>query len=812
MKKKFSLILLAVLLVLVMATCVACGDNDTPDTPTSYTVTIDLQDGSTPTTQTVAAGGVATLPNVDNTAYKTFRGWFTSPDGTGLWSKNTPINADITIYACWNQLTAKVTFYPNYEGGGKSTSKQLPLGEAVAFPDDPTREYWIFDGWYTDEAATTKYDNSPLTGELKLYAGWTSDPSHTHDYKMEVIDPTCEERGCDLYTCYCGASYEDNILPALGHNLAFDNDDYFGMVACSNEGCDLAERIDSERIYDDVFVYTFDETRQAEIDALYQTILTTLEEADAYDGTLHVYDGDKTTEYYLANQAFEELFDAFYEEVTYVIEQYQYAYVFYCVDEDEHTDAYETVSEYRINMVSDFYSLYRLIYETQFREFFFDKIEGGWTDEDIAQALTMSDTYGGEEYAAINTRISEIEVEFREIEDPAGDRNMPKLYKEFVDLQNQLAVLAGYENYPEYAYANVYDRDYSPEDVAEMRNYVKTHLKDVFEVIDNGNTAAGAISLSKLPEAKAYYEALMSQSIFKSKLTTDLVKEYFKVMNSSAGEQDIDFLYHANELFKNGNYFTGKYQGAFNYWISAQETSILYFGPGSYSGAFTFVHEFGHYYADKYTNGISMSYDLAETHSQGDEMLFLSFIEDHLPNSVLREMYSKVYYENLYNMFAIIMLATAVDEFEYCVYTDTAPDGSPKKYSATNYNSLFIEIMESYGIYGKLNSAYWRYVVIEAPCYYISYAMSALPCVELLTVAETEGFEVAQAKYLKLYTFTDDPANVEVDEYGDKTITIGYGETLEYIGLHSIFDEDMYKALNTYFCETEKDFSYPDAE
>ena len=37
MKKKFSLILLAVLLVLVMATCVACGDNDTPDTPAAPT-------------------------------------------------------------------------------------------------------------------------------------------------------------------------------------------------------------------------------------------------------------------------------------------------------------------------------------------------------------------------------------------------------------------------------------------------------------------------------------------------------------------------------------------------------------------------------------------------------------------------------------------------------------------------------------------------------------------------------------------------------------------------------------------------------
>ena len=90
--------------------------------------------------------------------------------------------------------------------------------------------------------------------------------------------------------------------------------------------------------------------------------------------------------------------------------------------------------------------------------------------------------------------------------------------------------------------------------------------------------------------------------------------------------------------------------------------------------------------------------------------------------------------------------------------------------------------------------------------------MSALPCVELLSVAETQGFETAQEIYYKLFTFTEDSDNVIVDEAGDIIVNIGYGATLEYIGLHSIFDEDLYTSINNYFCNMEKDFTYPDAE
>ncbi len=44
-----------------------------------------------------------------------------------------------------------------------------------------------------------------------------SDVGHTHSYTPSVTDPTCITEGYTTYTCACGDSYRDNIIPAAGH-------------------------------------------------------------------------------------------------------------------------------------------------------------------------------------------------------------------------------------------------------------------------------------------------------------------------------------------------------------------------------------------------------------------------------------------------------------------------------------------------------------------------------------------------------------------------------------------------------------------
>ena len=861
MKKKFSLILIALLLVLALATCmVACNPetpeptpdptpNPTPDpvcthtydnecdttcnicnaTRTTnhtdatldcicdicsaeiacpdgwFTVTLDYQDDSIPNGKFYTAPDSKIsdiLPKPAGDQFKKFRGWYNNPEGTGRqWLASNKVTADITLYAIWNYNTNEVVFDLNYEGAPKPTTEYRPMGMPLDLSVEPTRDYWVFTGWYTDKELTTPYDETTIfIDKVTLYASWTLDPDHTHSYTMSVVTVTCTTDGYDLYTCVCGTKYTENVIPATGHELHFEDGDYMGMAICENEGCQYAERRASENIYADVFVYTFNADKKTEIQANLDELLAMFNNADRYDAALHAF--DETSELYEQILVVDELFGIFYDDLTYLTEQYQYAYVFYCVKQTSaNVDAFTAVSDYRTEVITSYYSIYSLAYESALREYFYY----GWDEEEIQEALALSNSHGNPEYATKTNRLTEIELRAQAV--GASSAEIPVLYEEFVSLKNELAQLSGYDNYLDYAYASEYGRDYTPDDAAVMRSFVKEYLVDVYKAAQNGYSAAK--SPANGTEAAKYMTALNSYSVFDTALTSNLIKDYFKVMTSDAGEKDIDFYHHANELFKNGNYFRGSYSGAYSYWIPAQQATILYFGPTSYSAAFTFVHEFGHYYNNVYNPNASMALDIDEIHSQGNEMMLLAYLEEVLPAEVLREMYAKLYYGELEDMLNVIMIASAVDEFEYCVYNSVTPAGVPTTYTKNDYDSLFISILSMYGI-GSNQSEYWRQVAIRSSGYYISYAMSALPCVELLSVAETEGFEAAKSVYFKFFTFTDDPNNADVDSDGDKVATLTFAQTLEYVGLHSVFEEDMYTYVSNYFLNTEKDFSYAD--
>lgn len=60
-------------------------------------------------------------------------------------------------------------------GDGKVLAEQhLRYGQKVNEPASPTRDGYIFDGWYIDEERTLKYDfeKEKLRDDITLYAGW----------------------------------------------------------------------------------------------------------------------------------------------------------------------------------------------------------------------------------------------------------------------------------------------------------------------------------------------------------------------------------------------------------------------------------------------------------------------------------------------------------------------------------------------------------------------------------------------------------------------------------------------------------------
>lgn len=632
-----------------------------------------------------------------------------------------------TCAACKLGRRYSVTFDP--QNGQKPTV--VRFSRHFRMPADPTRDLWQFDGWYTDPDCTKKWTvPDRLTQDITVYAKW----KFLHNYGDEY--------------------------------LLWDTE-------CLDDGCTVLGRNPSTNQAKKKFVYNFDADQKSEVDAAYNAL------------SANVVSGNDL-------YTFENLYEQYDAKVNYVVEQYQISYVFYCTYEDaQYEEKYNFATEAYNENVSRYYKLFRDIYNSNYKDAFFD----GWSAEEIEYVLAQADSYGNSRYTEIKNQVDALVLEYNNLMDAnASTSEISDKYAELVNLNNDLAELAGYANYVDYAYGNVYGREYTPTNVATMRSYVKRYIAPKLdELMAFFDTFSGFTSF----QAQNYYLALSTESVFNPKDSAkpyvNLMGKYFTEMTQNGNDKPIDFYEVANAIFKDGNYYLGQHDGAYTYWIDAQQTSILYFsnqkddyGFYTYQNAFTFVHEFGHYFNGYYNGALDISMDHNETQSQGDEMMFLAWLGNNIPAGCA-DGYAAISKEKLANMLSTICIATAVDEFEQAAYTGTYNGQAVK---ASNYHSVFSQILATYGDTMTSQSDYWKYVVFEQPAYYVSYAMSALPCVELYTMARS-NFNTAKQTYFKLFTFSDDETYVSPDGEVLKT----YSEILKYCGLNNPFEEQLYTTI-----------------
>lgn len=128
--------------------------------------------GTAPARQAVELNGKATKPADPTAEGYVFRGWYTTAACTTEFDFNTPIAADTTLYAKWDEIYT-VTF--NVGGHGTApTPQKVENGGKATKPENPTAKGWRFDGWYTDEKCTAGYDfDKAVTANTTLYAKWT---------------------------------------------------------------------------------------------------------------------------------------------------------------------------------------------------------------------------------------------------------------------------------------------------------------------------------------------------------------------------------------------------------------------------------------------------------------------------------------------------------------------------------------------------------------------------------------------------------------------------------------------------------------
>lgn len=687
-------------------------------------------------------------------------------------------------------LAAKVEDIKNSILG---TEPEVPDETPDETPDDqPQGHVHEFAPFRNKEATCDKDGKETLKcacGELKE----TVYPALGHDMQFfEKTQSNCDQYGSIVYKCATCGKKETQTTPPTEHEWA-DLVEASRLIICTKEGCSSAYLYKTEGKYDDVLVFSFGDEEKATLADVHTEIATLLNESERYDATKHAY--AESGELYEAYEAAYAIYERYTDLIYSAQGQYQLAQTLYYSDvkNSELEAIFNDMSTYYTELVSKYYELSQPWYDSMFREFFFY----GATEEEINAFLFESNTVANPEYTALKNRNDEIELEVITLRENSqneitGDE-ICILYAEFVENSNKIAALLGYDNYVEYAYENVYDREYSYQDVAEFFDYVKKFITPIYnEYYDRWNSITKNISSDTIT-LNEYY-TLVSNSFFEDRYSNQYFNDYIDEMEMAFNaEKSYSFSDELNDLMADGNLFRGTYSGAYVTYIVDGSIPIAYFGKG-YDNAFTVAHEFGHYMNEIYNDSqYNQSFDLLETHSQGQEMLFLYYM--YTQNCLTAKGIELVETYCLLNTLSSVMAALQVDCFEQAVYLNyyDGPNSdiimADGKITSDEYDLLYSSISEELGIKEDYRQdEYWRYgMTVTSPCYYVSYSISAINALQLYAKAHTEGFDAAKDSYLDLFTYTDSNP--------DMTLI----EVLEYADLDSYMDKNLYESLMGFY-------------
>ena len=467
------------------------------------------------------------------------------------------------------------------------------------------------------------------------------------------------------------------------------------------------------------------------------------------------------------------------EEIYYhIMTQAQVAYILYSMDmgDGRASTNYLDSSKMQTDAYDRYMSFCQELYDSDYE--YKDHYFANWTEEELTLMRSYSD-----KVVELNDANDQILVKYRELRDASSksfSTQTGKLYMQLVENNNAIAKEYGYDSYPAYAYETVYFRDYELEDVEILRDHVREYLIPLcIQVYDRFEENYDKLSNREKDQvSELLYDDCQGVDAKWLKGYFNSLPTYMKrLMSDTLDSERAVYVDHEDAL-----------EGAFTGYLYEYQYPVCYFGPG-YQSTFTVAHEAGHYFASYAQKGMSLSIDLAEVYSQANEFLFLSYLSE---SELDEDVYSVLADYQLYQAISVIIVSTIVDDFEQRVYTDSERFASCADNKKTAELDLCMkEVCQDYGgtkfVAEYLTSdidLYWKYVVIENPMYYVSYAMSGIASLDLYCKA-MEDYEGALEIYMDLTKYATPEDQFLLN--------------LEYVGLASPFEKEIYEALTETF-------------
>lgn len=494
-------------------------------------------------------------------------------------------------------------------------------------------------------------------------------------------------------------------------------------------------------------------------DELVKLYTLTAEEVEAAVSSL-----DAMVEKAQTSNDFETVMDAYYvfEEAYYhIAQQTTISMLIYYYDTSDTTaETRYTDTNKMFNLLqSEYNEACKTMLETPYADNFFD----GWSEADIESVRGYDPAI-----ATLRDEIDALQVQYDQLSssDSKFKEKCVDIYKQLITKSNQLAKLYGYDNYYDYATVNVYGRDYEKKDIQKFREYLIQYVVPYVGTVRNNSVVPSSWVNAK----KGRVEDFINNA-FDLRPQRNYLIQYLNSLEGTMGDNMRHMFDNKNCVF---SYSTTSHPTAFQTYLYEDGIPFCLFGSSG-NTATTVAHEIGHYYAALTNNKIN-NYDLCETHSQGNEALFVAYCEQHLSSDV----YGVIRAHQIFSFCYPLIMSTLVDEFEQRVYTLE----SVENMTVADFDAIMDSVCAPYGgtviVGGMLGypvNDYWKMVTINNPVYYISYAVSAAAALQIFAMAELD-YDAAISAYTTL---------VEGVTVGD-----GFLGALEKAGLTTPFEEETF--------------------
>ena len=350
--------------------------------------------------------------------------------------------------------------------------------------------------------------------------------------------------------------------------------------------------------------------------------------------------------------------------------------------------------------------------------------------DNLSATFTYADNGKDWTYQEIQSDMSLSNEEYYRLYDAynlALNKDAGEIFLKQIAVRTQIAKALQYPDYATYCYAN-FGRDYSPTDARSLHAAVKKYITPIF-IEANQKIDASDLDATAFDE-KTFFDMLpASANAF-----------------SPASYQVVMYMMQ-NQLYDVSDSAV-KMDSGFTTYISDYHAPFIFSKwTGSADDIATMLHELGHYtnyyYNAAVGNSTGENLDLAEVDSQALVLLLFDQYENFY-GKLADEARSATLIDAMFSLLSGCM----EDEFQQDIYENPTM-------TLEQMNELYAKLADEYGlneVYGYQGTE-WVLIshTFQTPMYYISYAASMVPALELFDLAQ-ENPEAAKAAYFNIVT------------------------------------------------------------